>query len=76
MLEDIKFSQETTFLGRNGTFKCIGLELSSSGRKTVDIWPTTSKGDTGRARLEVPVADLPTLIHKLQQIYNEAWHGK
>lgn len=58
--------------GRNGAYKCRGLQLSLIGGRTtgqaeVMIQGITSKGLTARGDLSVPIEDVPGLIAELQQ---------
>jgi hypothetical protein len=55
----IAFSKTVGFLGRNGYFKAIGLEISTSqtnGVPTIMLQPTSTR-DTGRSLIEFPVAN-------------------
>jgi hypothetical protein len=63
----VTYPNVVTFLGRNGTFKQVGLELSDFSKGKVDFEPITSKNETGRARISVPKAQIPELIQALQQ---------
>jgi len=66
MFSTIKFSRMLTFLGRNGTFKSSGMEISQDGND-IDLYPLTSRGDTGRSRISIPLEDVPALIAELQK---------
>jgi len=78
MLKELKFSRLTTFTGRNGTFKCAGVELIDYTDR-VQISPVTSKGNVGRCDIDIPVEDIPALIEALQDIarenYDQIPHG-
>lgn len=55
----IALSRETTFLGRNGTFKCTGFTfIKQNYNKIVNIYPITSKGEMARCRISMPQEDL------------------
>ena len=55
---EIKFSRPVQFVGRNGCFKAIGLELNIHPHsKVVSISPITSKNDIGNCIIEIPVED-------------------
>ncbi len=65
MIKDLRWKTETTkFIGRNGYFQCIGIEMHG-GSKIVTLQPTTSKGDTGRCSIEIPISEIPALIENL-----------
>lgn len=67
----MKFTKQTTFLGRNGVFKATGLEitrcLDADDRSVIVLEPVTSKGVTGRCNIEIPPEDIPALIVELQK---------
>lgn len=69
----VNFSKPTTFLGRNGVFKVIGITLAKVtggyDHKTpvIVIEPLTSRGLSGRCNIEIPVGDIPALIAELQK---------
>ncbi len=69
----VNFSKPTTFLGRNGVFKVIGITLAKVtggyDHKTpvIVIEPLTSRGLSGRCNIEIPVGDIPALITELQK---------
>lgn len=62
----MKLSKATTFLGRNGTFKCTGFNFQKTARDTTCISPVTGKEEQGRCRIEVPNEDLPEFCNRLQ----------
>ena len=64
MEEELKFSTPTTFLGRNGRFKAIGMRISAYGTE-VNFTPVTSKNELGRGMLHIPKTDLPEMIRIL-----------
>jgi hypothetical protein len=61
-----------SFLGRNGVYDAVGLHLTRLGSSPIigpsrlQIQPITSKGNLGRAWLEIPLAAVPNLIAALQ----------
>lgn len=69
-----KGGKRTYFLGRNGYFKCSGLQVTDLGKLStrecpvVEIQAITGKGKAGRCWLEVPRADLPALVSALENI--------
>lgn len=72
-MKKLKFDKDmnVTFLGRNGTFAQEGIEVLEF-HNFVEIAPTTSKHETGRAWLQIPKKDLPKFIEILNTIANEA----
>lgn len=70
-MKKLKFDHNVTFLGRNGTFAQEGVEIYEF-RDFVEISPTTTKHETGRAWLQIPKNSLPEFIELLKQIANEA----
>jgi len=61
-------SENTFFMGRNGFFKCRGLDVSSVTPDVICFVPITSKGKQGRSTIEIPVSKIPELIKILQAI--------
>lgn len=60
------------FEGRNGVCMCAGV-LVSHYKYDGDIFklrPLNSKGDWGRACMDIPVEAIPSLIQALQAIYD------
>lgn len=52
------------FTGRNGWFKCCGIEIMNiEHNKSIIISPITSKGSIGRCNIEIP-AD-PDILYEL-----------
>lgn len=67
----VKLSQSTKSLGRNGEMNTTGLEIHRhlwNDGQTLSISPVTSKGQTGRCSIEIPVADIPQLVKELTAI--------
>jgi hypothetical protein len=72
-LQKISFpDKQTSFLGRNGTGKCIGVELfrASPESQTISIMPVTSKNETGRCKIIIPVAAVPEIIVALKSLHS------
>lgn len=67
---EIKWKNETltSFLGRNGTFKCKGVWVDTTGELRF-IEPITSKGGTGRSRIVLPEESLSEVCSAL--LYGE-----
>ena len=56
-------SRMGNFLGRNGMFKCKGIDvLATASKREVIIAPITSKNKIGRCEIWIPKEDVPTLI--------------
>lgn len=63
--QKVKFSQETKFLGRNGFYRCTGLEISPMTWEEIHIEPITSKGLVGRCKLIIPKADATSIAENI-----------
>jgi len=62
-------SKTGRFLGRNGMFKCAGIDvLVTADDKEVIISPITSKGLVGRCEIWIPKVDVSTLIKALKSV--------
>lgn len=61
-------NKETNFTGRNGYFKCVGFEVTKTTANTIMLEPITTKGQTGRAMLEIPVEDLKQLFESIEAV--------
>ncbi len=62
---EIKFKRPVQFIGRNGCFKAIGLNLIVDTRSSVvSITPITSKNAIGNCLIEIPIEEW----HRLQAI--------
>lgn len=60
------FKRIVSFIGRNGCFKASGLEIGNDKfNKVVTLEPITSKGEVGRAMLEIPKENIPDVIKEL-----------
>lgn len=64
-MPNLKFSRQTNFTGRNGYFKCSGIELLITCDDKVMLTPLTSRGEPARCDVTVPVEDIPALIEML-----------
>lgn len=70
-IESFKTSKTTTFLGRNGTMKCSGINMFSieDGEDAeIDIRPVTSKNLIGRCRITITKKDIPAFIKALKKM--------
>jgi hypothetical protein len=63
----INFKQQVTFTGRNGTFKCVGVEVWELSNR-VTISPITSKGKIGRCDIDIPLENLGEFINALTDL--------
>jgi len=71
-MREVNFNTTVNFQGRNGFFKCCGLELLEYDfKQCVTIAPITSKGIPGNCNIQVPYESLPDLIEALQEINHE-----
>lgn len=71
-MTQVKFSKETKFTGRNGYFRCTGVELLKMDHSDeVMISPLTGNGSVGRCDISVPIADIPKLVEQLQELICE-----
>jgi hypothetical protein len=70
MSENIRFASLTSFTGRNGHFKCSGLNLFL-GHNDLELAPLTSRGEVGNCEIVVPREALPELIEVLQSLLSE-----
>jgi len=70
MNEQIDWKEKTTsFTGRNGTFKCTGIDLVEfDDNKKLIIHPITSKNAIGNCNIIIPTEKIPELIEKLKTL--------
>ena len=67
----IMFDNNYHFLGRNGTYKAKGLDVSMFGNSDyahVDLIPITSKGMLASCTIEIPKNKIQELINELQKL--------
>jgi len=58
-------------IGRNGPIKTSGVEVGSysdDGKPYLTLEPKTSRGDTGRAMIVVPLDAVDSLIAAVQEV--------
>jgi len=69
-ITEIRFKNNpTTFLGRNGAFKCIGIEIWNDDLfGEINIYPITSKGNTARCRIAIPIGEMDNFIDALKKV--------
>lgn len=73
-IENIKYDRAVNFIGRNGYFKQSGIEVYFTGNTNtgkIILQPTTSRGETGRCSVEIPIENVNALIGVLDAMANE-----
>lgn len=74
MIKEINYRTPRTFLGRNGMFKQSGIEvMTHSDGLGVRISPVTSKGQIGRAWIDIPWENLEETCKALNDAKNALW---
>ena len=69
MSTQIKFDRMTNFTGRNGYFKCSGIEfMSLKHSNKVMLTPLTGKGAAARCDVTIPVENLQEFISELEKL--------
>lgn len=63
---ELKFKRQVTFTGRNGTFKCIGVNINN-WHPDIAIIPITSKDKSGHCCIEIPKEELSNFVDLLKQ---------
>lgn len=71
LYQKINFAKTVRFLGRNGVFKCTGVQLTATQDDSIMIEPVNSKNEIGRALIEIPNQDLPAFIEGLRTTHLE-----
>lgn len=64
MSTQVKFNRNVNFIGRNGAFKCIGLEIANI-QGVIVIEPITSKGQVGRCQIEIPQESVNEVVNAI-----------
>ena len=68
MIKQVTFAEPTHFQGRNGYFKCTGIEiLTYKETNDITLWPITSKGKAGNCCIEIPKNKISELITQLRE---------
>jgi len=74
-MNKVSFKTNTSFLGKNGMFKCTGVNVTradfNNEKPYITIAPITSKEVIGRCMIRVPVENIPDLIKLLQEKFDE-----
>lgn len=69
MQDTVTWERTTRFTGRNGNFKCSGVELYPlDHNKVILLSALTGRGDVARCDIEIPLEAVPALIAKLQAL--------
>ncbi len=64
---DVHYDKTVRFIGRNGYFKQSGIEIAAN-KNIVILQPTTSKGETGRCSIEIPIENVAAVMNALSQL--------
>lgn len=70
MIKDIRYSEQTYYVGRNGTGKQIGLGFTPNAT-CVLMEPINSKNHIANCAINVPYNDIPEVIKTLKKAYDE-----
>lgn len=74
-MNKVTFKTMTSFLGRNGMFKCTGVNVIradfNNEKPYITIAPITSKEVIGKCMIRIPVENIPELIKLLQEKFDE-----
>jgi hypothetical protein len=65
--KDIKYDRTVRFIGRNGYFKQSGIEVTANDNLVI-LQPTTSRGETGRCSIEIPIENVGAVMNALSQL--------
>jgi hypothetical protein len=77
MHDKVTWKRMTNFTGRNGYFKCSGVELLPlAHNRSVMVSALTGRGDVARCDIEIPVEAIPALIGKLQALIRPHCHAE
>ena len=69
MHDKATWERTTRFTGRNGNFRCSGIEfLPLDHNKSVLVSALTGRGDVARCDIEIPLEAIPEVISKLQAL--------
>ena len=70
LIKDIRFQRETTYIGRNGMGRQIGIGLTVDANCAL-LEPINSKDHLAHCQIRIPSKDIPEVIMKLSMMYNE-----
>ncbi len=68
MVEDVKYTEETYYIGRNGKGKQIGLGFTHNGSCLL-LEPINSKNHLVNCQINIPYNDMVAVIETLQVAY-------
>jgi len=68
MTDEVTWDRLTNFTGRNGYGTCSGIELMAVPADKVMLTALTSKGDTARCDITIPLEAVPALIRSLRKV--------
>ena len=66
-LNDVKFTSETYYIGRNGKGRQLGLGFTT-GSDAVILKPINSRGNLANCQINIPMEDIPKVIETLQAL--------
>lgn len=75
MITQIDFSRIVTFTGRNGTFKCKGIEIMEISDNRIMLSPVTSLGSIGRCNIDIPFENLQEFVDSLYMFQTQRGGG-
>ena len=66
--EQVKFSNQSTYIGRNGYGYCLGINLTDWNDKhsLIDLTVENTKGNSHSVNIQIPKKDIQQLIDKLK----------
>ena len=64
---EIKYDRTVHFMGRNGYFKQGGVEVYANDHLVI-LQPLTSRGETGRCSIEIPIENVAAVMNALSQL--------
>lgn len=67
MTKDLKFSKETYYIGRNGQGRQTGIGFTKNA-DCLQIEPINSKGNLANCVMNIPFADIPAMIERMQEV--------
>lgn len=70
MVEDLIFSNETNYVGRNGMGRQTGIAFARTNDRCIQLAPINSKGATANCSINIPIVNAPAMIKRLQDILN------
>lgn len=68
-MRQVNFEYPTHFLGRNGEFKSMAIELSGGDNWKLNLYPVTSKGVQGRCYIEIPESNVVEFVNTIKLMY-------